>query len=64
MGTALALVLALGAEREGGERPGNLLLAEQRMGGWPVRLLCSRNARSQKTLVGHAQWETKQDTLP
>ena len=21
-------------------------------------LLCSRNARSRKTLVGHAQWET------
>ena len=24
----------------------------------PVSLLCSRNARSQKTLVGRAQWET------
>ena len=28
-----------------------------------VDLLCSRNARPQKTLVGHAQWETKQTTL-
>ena len=24
----------------------------------PVSLLCSRNARSQKILVGRAQWET------
>ena len=27
-------------------------------------LLCSRNARPQKALVGRAQWEIKQDTLP
>src|SRR5262245_50298912 len=26
-------------------------------------LLCSRNARSEKALVGRAQWETKQPTL-
>ena len=33
-------------------------------GGWPVDLLCSRNARPQKALVRRAQWETKQATLP
>jgi hypothetical protein len=27
-------------------------------GGGPVSSLCSRNARSQKTLVGRAQWGT------
>ena len=27
-------------------------------------LPCSRNARPQKALVGRAQWETKQATLP
>jgi hypothetical protein len=27
-------------------------------------LLCSRNARPRKVLVGRAQWETKQATLP
>jgi hypothetical protein len=35
----------------------------RRMGGWPVSLLCSRNARPQKALVGRAQWEAKQATL-
>jgi len=25
---------------------------------WAAGLLCSCNARSRKTLVGHAQWET------
>ncbi len=29
-----------------------------RMWTWAEGLLCSCNARSQKTLVGHAQWET------
>ena len=29
----------------------------------PVGLLCSRNARPKKALVGRAQWETKQTTL-
>ena len=29
----------------------------------PVDLLCSRNARPQKALVGRAQWETMQATL-
>jgi hypothetical protein len=29
----------------------------------PVDLLCSRNARPQKALVGHAQWETIQATI-
>jgi hypothetical protein len=29
----------------------------------PDDLLCSRNARSQKTLVGHAQWETSEPAL-
>jgi len=33
------------------------------VGGWPVDLLCSRNARPQKALVGRAQWELKQATL-
>ena len=33
-------------------------------GGWPVDLLCSRNARPRKALVGRAQWEIKQTTLP
>ncbi len=33
-------------------------------GGWPVDLLCSRNARPKKALVRRAQWETKQATLP
>ena len=28
-----------------------------------VGLLCSRNARPQKALVGRAQWEPKQATL-
>jgi hypothetical protein len=32
-------------------------------GGWPVSLLCSRNARPQKALVGRAQWATNQATL-
>ena len=27
-------------------------------------LLCSRNARPPKALIGRAQWETKQATLP
>ncbi len=27
------------------------------MDGWSVDLLCSRNARPQKALVGRAQWE-------
>ena len=39
------------------------LLAEQRAGGWSVDLLCSRNARPEKALVGRAQWETKQTAL-
>src|SRR6266850_3099854 len=30
--------------------------------GWPAGLLCSRNARPRKALVGRAQWETKQTT--
>ena len=30
----------------------------------PDDLLCSRNARPRKALVGRAQWETKQATLP
>ena len=34
------------------------------MGGWPVNLLCSRNARPRKALVGRAQGEIKQITLP
>jgi hypothetical protein len=48
------------------ERSGQVLflLAEQRTGGWPVDLLCSRNARPEKALVGRAQWEAKQATLP
>jgi hypothetical protein len=25
--------------------------------GWPADLLCSRNARPEKALVGRAQWE-------
>ena len=29
----------------------------------PVNLLCSRNARPKKALVGRAKWEIKQDTL-
>ena len=29
----------------------------------PVDLLCSRNARSEKALVGRAQWEIKQAAL-
>ncbi len=33
-------------------------------GGWPVDLLCSRNARPEKVLVGRVQWEIKQATLP
>ncbi len=33
-------------------------------GGWSVDLLCSRNARPKKALVGRAQWEIKQTTLP
>ena len=39
------------------------LLVEQRTGGWSVDLLCSRNARPEKALVGSAQWEAKQATL-
>ena len=48
-------------------------LNRQRMRGWPLKsgrgggpvgLLCSRNARPQKALVGRAQWETKQVPLP
>ena len=31
--------------------------------GQPVGLLCSRNARPKKALVGRAQWETKQAAL-
>ena len=31
---------------------------DSREGDDPVSPLCSRNARSQKTLVGRAQWET------
>jgi len=31
--------------------------------GWPVSLLCSRNARPQKALVGRAQLETNRATL-
>ena len=27
------------------------------MDGWPADLLCSRNARPEKALVGRAQWE-------
>ena len=30
--------------------------------GWPVSLLCSRNARPRKGLVGRAQLETKRTT--
>jgi hypothetical protein len=37
---------------------------KKRWGGGPVGLLCSRNAHAQKVLVGRAQWETKQVTLP
>ena len=33
-------------------------------GGLSVDLLCSRNARPEKALVGRAQWEIKQTTLP
>ena len=40
------------------------LLAEQRAGGWSIDLLCSRNARPEKALVGRAQWEPKRATLP
>ena len=32
--------------------------------GGLLDLLCSRNARSRTPLVGRAQWETKQATLP
>ena len=31
--------------------------------GWPVSLLCSRNARPRKGLVGRAQLETNRPTL-
>ena len=31
--------------------------------GWPVSLLCSRNARPEKALVGRAQSETDRATL-
>ena len=37
---------------------GNREKARNRWGMEPDDLLCSRNARSQKTLVGRAQWET------
>jgi hypothetical protein len=37
-----------------------LLLAEQRRGMEPDDLLCSRNARPEKALVGRAQWKINQ----
>ena len=49
---------------KGGSGEVPFLLAEQRAGGWPVDLLCSRNARPEKALVGRAQGEPKQTTLP
>jgi hypothetical protein len=40
------------------------LLAEQRRGWRPDDLLCSRNARPRKALVGSVQWGTSQADPP
>jgi hypothetical protein len=32
--------------------------------GWPIDLLCSRNARPRKALVGRAQWEINRPPGP
>src|SRR5437870_3868513 len=37
---------------------------QRKMEGGLISLLCSRNARPRKGLVGRAQWETDQATLP
>jgi len=50
---------SLNARSEG--QPGHSLpgwVNRVRMWTWAEGLLCSCNARAQKPLVGHAQWET------
>ena len=49
----------LGVPREGRERPGAFLArrTRTRRGMEPDDLLCSRNARPEKALVGRAQWK-------
>jgi len=42
------------------ERPGALLARRTEEGMEPDDLLCSRNARPQKALVGRAQWKINQ----
>ncbi len=44
----------------GGALPGALLARRTEDGMEPDDLLCSRNARPQKALVGHAQWKINQ----
>jgi len=42
------------------ERPGALLARRTEEGMEPDDLLCSRNARPEKALVGRAQWKIHQ----
>jgi hypothetical protein len=49
------------AGREGGENSRAILLARKTEEGMePDGLLCSRNARPEKALVGRAQWKIDQ----
>jgi len=46
--------------QQGRERQGALLARRTEEGMEPDDLLCSRNARPQKALVGRAQWKINQ----
>jgi hypothetical protein len=46
--------------QQGRERPGALLARRTAKGMEPDDLLCSRNARPEKALVGRAQWKINQ----
>ena len=48
--------------KDGLATPLDGVVGKRRM-GWPVVLLCSRNAHDQNVLVRRAQWEAKQAPL-
>ena len=54
----------MGGSEDGGERPGALLARRTEEGMEPDDLLCSRNARPQKVLVGRAQQRATWLLLP
>jgi hypothetical protein len=62
LNTGEKVVLAQRAVSEGwgGERPGALLARRTEEGMESDDLLCSRNARPEKALVGRAQWKINQ----